>query len=49
MLAQQYLGLVQGKLWNCALVEANFVVSKTEIEAQVDAGAKLMNIALSVN
>ena len=49
MLAQQYLGLIQGKLWNRALVEANFVVSKTDIATQVEAGAKLMNIALSVN
>jgi len=46
MLAQQYLGLIQGKFWNRALVEANFVASKTDIQAQVYAGAVLMNKAL---
>ena len=49
MFAQQYLGLIQGKFWNRALVEVNYVASQTDIENQVDAGAKLMNIALSVN
>ena len=46
MLAQVYLGMLQGKLWNRALVEPEHVIEQKDIATQVNAAAKLLRSAL---